>query len=72
MTIKTAKDNQEIKILTYCHKCHKVFTGSQTCCPECKADEVVVFLIGYLINAWIDIENALAELRAVRLKKGAA
>jgi uncharacterized OB-fold protein len=62
MKTKIARDNQEVRILTYCHKCHKVFTGSQTCCPKCKVDESMRFIAEHSIKSWIEIERAYDKI----------
>ena len=63
--MKTAKDNLEVKILTYCHECQSVHTGSNS--PKClkcgKENCLVWFVAGVTIKGWLEAEEQLEKCR---------
>ena len=51
--------NQEVGILTYCHKCQAVYTGQTEECLGCgEHDQLVWFVSGVSIRSWLACEEA--------------
>jgi primosomal protein N' len=54
----------EIEIITYCHKCSKVYNGKHKNCPHCGSFDLLLFVPGPTIKDWIATEQKLESVKS--------